>query len=368
MTLAAWRRYMADFMEEIRAAFPTQEIAHNPIWFSGHSDPDVARALRAADYIDLERGVNDGGITAGGGTFGYETFMAHVDWLHAQGIAVVFDSYTTTQEGSEYNLASYLLVNGTRDGFRTDYRSVPDNWWAGYDVDLGAAQGERRTWNGLLRRDFERGYVLVNQPGRASVTVTTTGATGPDGTRRDTVTLAGGRGAVVVTAPAPTPAPTPEPTPTPEPQPTPEPTPAPTPEPTPAPQPTPEPAPAPSDSTTTTSPTDKSGTRSGGGTRSSGGTRRTQTIVRARALRRKRAVLVRGQVRNHSGGSTRVWLFRRTNGGWKRVAKVTVKLRSNGTFSRRLRGFSRGRYRVKAAYTGSPASAASVAVSGFRLV
>src|SRR3954451_3738521 len=34
MTEADWRRYMATFMEQIRAAFPAQEIVHNVIWFA----------------------------------------------------------------------------------------------------------------------------------------------------------------------------------------------------------------------------------------------------------------------------------------------------------------------------------------------
>ncbi|MDQ4049125.1 MAG: putative glycoside hydrolase, partial [Actinomycetota bacterium] len=198
MTHANWRRYIADFVEEVRAALPGVEIAHNPIWFSGHEDPATARALLAADYIDLERGVNDGGITAGGGKYGYETLLAHVDWLHARGKAVVFDSYTDDQPGAEYNLASYFLVNGTRDGFRTNFRTKPDDWWKGYDVDLGAASGTRYAWNGLLRRDFQKGYVLVNQPGRPTKTIATAPATGPDGTPRPTINLAGGSGAVMV--------------------------------------------------------------------------------------------------------------------------------------------------------------------------
>ena len=198
MTPANWRRYVADFVEQVRAALPGVEIAHNPIWFSGHEDPAVARALLAADYIDLERGVNDGGITAGRGKYGYETLLAHVDWLHARGKAVVFDSYTDDEAGAEYNLASYFLVNGPRDGFRTNFRTKPDDWWKGYDVDLGAATGERQTWNGLLRRDFQKGYVLVNQPGRPTKTIATAAATSPDGTPRQSVSLKGGSGAVVL--------------------------------------------------------------------------------------------------------------------------------------------------------------------------
>jgi hypothetical protein len=199
MTASEWRGYMADFMQEIRAAFPTKEIVHNSLWFAGTSDPAVRRQLLAADVINLERGVVDAGITAGGGQFGLETFLSQIDWLHSQGKAVTFDSYAADRQSAEYNLASYFLVNGTKDTFRTDWRATPEDWWTGYDVSLGAPKGKRYVdANGLLRRDFERGYVLVNQPGREPVTVTTPGGAGPDGAPRTTVRVGGAQGAVIL--------------------------------------------------------------------------------------------------------------------------------------------------------------------------
>jgi hypothetical protein len=200
MTHGAWRHYVADFVEEIRRALPGVEIAHNPIWFAGHSDPDTARALLAADYIALERGVSDEGLTRGGGRFGFETLLDHVDWLHQNGKAVVWDAYTGTREGAEYNLATYFLTGDGRDGLRTDYRALPSDWWSGYEVFLGAPVGGRTRWNGLWRRDFARGYVLVNEPGAPTRTVhNPPEATDPEGVARPTVTLPAASGAVVVT-------------------------------------------------------------------------------------------------------------------------------------------------------------------------
>jgi Hypothetical glycosyl hydrolase family 15 len=71
MTAADWRRYMAEFTEEIRAALPDTEIVHNALWFAGHEDEAVQRQLRAATHIEIERGMNDPGLVAGGGQFGY---------------------------------------------------------------------------------------------------------------------------------------------------------------------------------------------------------------------------------------------------------------------------------------------------------
>ena len=67
MTLLDWRRYVAEFMEDIRAAFSDSEIAHNVHWWADINDASVARQLLAADYINLERGISDGGITGGTG-------------------------------------------------------------------------------------------------------------------------------------------------------------------------------------------------------------------------------------------------------------------------------------------------------------
>ncbi len=212
MTATDWRRYVAEFVEqisrEVRAAYPGIEIAHNPIWFAGHDDPYTKRALLAADYIDLERGVSDN-FSRGGGTYGLETFFAHVDWLHQHGKAVVYDSYADTQDAAEYNLAAYFLTAEDRDGFRTNYRHTPDNWWAAYDVQLGAPTGPRTNWNGLLRRDFQNGYVLLNQPQNPTKTLTLPpDARAPDNTPRTTTTLPPASGRVILTgAPAPPPDP-----------------------------------------------------------------------------------------------------------------------------------------------------------------
>ena len=331
MTEAAWRRYVADFVVEVRAALPGVEIAHNPIWFSGHDDPDVARALLAADVIDLERGVNDDGLTAGGGQFGYETLLAHVDWLQARGKAVVFDSYTRTQAGAEYNLASYFLVNESRDGFRTNYRTTPEDWWTGYDVNLGAATGERFKWNGLLRRNFERGYVLVNQPGRATQTVLTAGGEGPDGAARPTVSLPGASGAVVVTSPDTSVAVPPV-----------------------------VEEPVLSDSGAAPRPGQSQPLPTDSGLRARS-VRRTfaRASVRLRARRARTAVSVRGRVTNHAGGRVSVILRRQVGRRWRVVKRASVSLRRNGAFRKRFSRLERGRYRVTGSYRGAPRAAVS---------
>ncbi len=167
MTDEDWRRYMAEFVEEIRNAIPGAWISHNSHWWLDQDDPYVRREVDAADAIQLERSFSDPGLTGGGGTFGFETFLSHIDWLHGRGKSVLFSSYDMDSvSGREFELAAYFLVQRAGDAIVVDEddHAYPDDWWTGWDADLGAARGGSREWHGLLRRDFRGGFVLVNQP------------------------------------------------------------------------------------------------------------------------------------------------------------------------------------------------------------
>jgi hypothetical protein len=175
MTLADWRRYFADFMEDVRAAFPAAEIAHNVHWWAETSDVSVTRQLLAADYINLERGITDNGIRKGTGKYGFETFIAFVDWLHSQGKQVILDDDDDSgDQERDYELAFYHLINNGGDMLGADGdrgRMSPGNFWSGYTLNLGEPIDTYYRWNGLFRRDFSCGMVLVNQPEMTSISV-----------------------------------------------------------------------------------------------------------------------------------------------------------------------------------------------------
>lgn len=198
MTEPDWQRYVAEFTEHIRAAFPTAEIVHNALWFAGHDGEFVARALTAADFQNLERGVNDDGIVGGGGEYGFDTFLSHIDWLHQRGKGVIFDADARSANDREYALAVYFLVSTNRDGLGNDVGGTPKDWWPMYDVTLGAPLSGRYRWRDVLRRDFENGIVLVNAPGARPMTLSLErGYAGDDGARRRRVTLGPAEGAVL---------------------------------------------------------------------------------------------------------------------------------------------------------------------------
>jgi hypothetical protein len=165
MSLADWRGYVSRFTTQIRAAFPRAELVHNVLWFAGDSDPAIRRQLAAANLVNIEGGGDDPGVQGGGGPYGFETLMAYIDRRHRQGKAVVLGG------GREYALATYMLINWGHDALSSDFRSQPGNWWHGWRISLGAPRGPRHPWRGLVRRDFQRGLVLVNPPDAPQRTV-----------------------------------------------------------------------------------------------------------------------------------------------------------------------------------------------------
>ncbi len=170
-----WRRYVAEFTEQIRTAFPNTEIVHNSIWFAGPSgvrdnDPYIQRQLAAADLQCVEFGVSDSGLTGGNGSFSHNALLGYIDRLHNNGRGVIIGGVNTDPIGREYSLANYFLVSNGND-YLASNQLTADNWWDGFRVTLGMPAGPRTTWNGLLRRDFSGGIVLVNPPQGSVTTV-----------------------------------------------------------------------------------------------------------------------------------------------------------------------------------------------------
>jgi hypothetical protein len=301
MDETAWQRYMADFMVEVRAALPGVEIVHNAIWTVGDATNDLRRQLGAADLIELERGFNDAGIVGGASKFGWQTLASFIDRRHAAGRRVILDGYASTPAGRLYGLATYLLMNAGGDAIANDAASRPDDFWKGFDVNLGAALGKRYSAGGVWRRDFAGGVALVNEPGARTRTV----RVGPgfhdiDGGARSSVTLGPASGAVLLrdrARPAQVPA-----------------------------------APAPP----------------------------ARTWTRTVATRpRVSGVHVRGSVRGASGGAVRIVVERRRSGRWATVRCARAMVSGAGRYRRAVARLSRGRYRVRARYLGTPTASPS---------
>jgi hypothetical protein len=326
-----WRRYVAEFVEEIRAALPQAELLHNAIWFAVQpersADPYVRRQIAAADRVNLERGVNDAGLTGGTGAWSLHAFLAHVDAVHAAGRGVVLDAFDDSAAGREYNLAAYFLISGGSDGLGLA-SMTPETWWPLYDADLGAPLGARRAWSGLLRRDFERGLALVNEPGAAPRTVEL-GVPLLDSAGRTvtSVTLGGGAGAVVRqpdASAAPLPTETVLAPPRKEPKPR-----------------RPRAAGAPGRPGDGALPRRRAGGRAG-----------------------RAGLTIRGAVRRARSGHVlvRVERARRARRGAPALRRGRAPVSAAGSFRLRLRGLPPGRYRICARFLGTPSALASRAV------
>ena len=77
---------------------------------------------------------------------------------------------------------------------------APDRYWSGFDTDLGIALGPREEDDGLFRREFSGGLVLLNEPNGPTRTVMLPSAMhNADGVLVTSVTLGSRRAAVLTT-------------------------------------------------------------------------------------------------------------------------------------------------------------------------
>lgn len=161
-----WRRYVTEFLEQIRKAFPGVEIVHNANWWVAPlDDPLHRRQVQAADWLVIEHAFSEGGLTGGDGPLSFRSYLRHVDALHRMGRRVVFDGDGSTPERRELLLAGYLVANDGRDLLSSWERAEPDDMWRGFRLDLGPAKGPRYRWRGVWRRDFAGGTALLSDPG-----------------------------------------------------------------------------------------------------------------------------------------------------------------------------------------------------------
>jgi Hypothetical glycosyl hydrolase family 15 len=344
MNETAWQGYMAAFMAQVRAALPGVELVHNTIWTVGDASADLKQQLDSADYVEIERGFNDSGIVGGSSKFGFQTLMNFIDRRHAAGRHVLLDARADTAGGRLYGLATYFLVNDGGDALANDAQTLPDTFWSGYDVRLGAPLGPRYQSSGVWRRDFAAGTVLANEPGASAKTVTLApGYRDLDGVSRASVTLGAAAGAVLVRDVAADPAPTATPAPTQTTVDT-------------APAATPTPAP-PSSGTTVPVSAPSTPARTAAKPCRTKAQRRTKACrIRAAAAARHGRVKVRGKVRGAAAGKVKITVQKRHGKRWKTTRKLVAKVGRAGAYSRALTRFQGGTYRVRAAYLGTRAA------------
>jgi hypothetical protein len=194
-----WKRYVADFTTQIRTTLPGVELLHNAIWYAGgpnrDADANVKRELMSADFINIERGVADSGLTGGDGQWSLHALLDYVDRLHALGKGVIMDN---SKRLGEYGLAAYFLISNGGDGVGS-HDIAPGQVPREFGIDLGPSLGQRTYSKGLFRREFQRGVVLLVEPGGPATAPTICdGCIRLDGSPAAGLTLRGGEAAIVM--------------------------------------------------------------------------------------------------------------------------------------------------------------------------
>ncbi|HEX4187770.1 MAG TPA: putative glycoside hydrolase [Solirubrobacteraceae bacterium] len=178
MTDEVWRAYMVRFMEELRAAIPGREITHNQVWYAAGgpaASAQVAQAVRQANWINIEFGVNDRSLGGGTGEHSLSSLLSYVDAVHALGASIDMSGSGTSAGEMEYSLAGYLLVDDGSDLVTGSNSQTVRHLWRGWSVSLGDAQAPRtRTSEGLFERKFTHGLVYLNEPGASTKTIALT--------------------------------------------------------------------------------------------------------------------------------------------------------------------------------------------------
>ena len=199
MTYDAWKGYIADFTQQIRQAFPNKEILHNSIWYAGGPNRDydwnVIRQIQSANFINVERGFSDTGLWGFDGPWSEGALMNYIDHVHSLGAHVVIDEYGFN---NEYGVAGYFLINDGQDAFGNESVKPWYTAWV-YSVNLGYATSGRYMWNGMMRRDFQNGFVVFNAVGGLSwADARSPGYHRADGTDAQWLWLPAGQGAVLL--------------------------------------------------------------------------------------------------------------------------------------------------------------------------
>ncbi len=205
MTWAAWRSYVAQFVTQIRQAFPGREIVHNPVWYAGppgvlDQDPSIQAEIAAADIINLERGIgSEPNLTGGTGFWSLDSFFGYIDRVHQAGHGVVLEQYDVTDVPTqEYSMAGYFLISSGVD-YYADTSTTPANWWSGFNVNMGVPLGPRSYNNGIYQRNFSQGIVLLGEPGAITHMVALPGVFQRlDGTRVGSVTISAREGIILL--------------------------------------------------------------------------------------------------------------------------------------------------------------------------
>jgi hypothetical protein len=151
----------------------------------------------------MEESFTDGGTGPDSTTNGrWPPKLAHALWSETTGKISLDHAVTGTRQGARYALATMLLAARGKNLFSASIGYSREVWWPEYTTanSLGRPLGAYRVLrNGVYRRDFTNGLVLVNPGARTASTVRLGGSYSGSGLGKVTgVSLAPTSGLVLV--------------------------------------------------------------------------------------------------------------------------------------------------------------------------
>ncbi|HXI04203.1 MAG TPA: putative glycoside hydrolase, partial [Candidatus Saccharimonadales bacterium] len=170
MTPEIWYRAEAEMLARIRKMATEAGYADREIIFNHIRAGEPQRSLEYLAQVDGANSENWLSMKADPrGTWGWAGRMNLARQAAAGGkrINLLAQAALFSPEEALFTFSSYLLASGgdkTAFWYGKAYRAEEMRWFWFYDVDLGAASGPMHPEgnDGVFRRDFDKGAVLVN--------------------------------------------------------------------------------------------------------------------------------------------------------------------------------------------------------------
>ena len=152
-----WAEKMVQFVEKIRGVIHSQFIVHNSIWFSTAPQDLIDRQIRAANFINIERGFGDSNLNP----LTFEQLCKYIDHVHSLDRNIIQMEYI--KDNLQFKIACFLLNYKPGDLFCC-LNLFPDQWDPAVDIDYGESMSDKFYDNSVKQwcRIYSKYQVLVD--------------------------------------------------------------------------------------------------------------------------------------------------------------------------------------------------------------
>jgi hypothetical protein len=168
-TMAAWQNAVSSLISSVTSSAHANGLIVVGNIGGSTATPGLWQAWSGRLDGAEEEAWTDGGLGPAQQLGDWPAKLANVAWTEAHGKLVLVHSYSKTEAGNTYALASMLLVANGHASYSTATGGAsydqPPVWYPEYSLARrlgGPLSGYRRTANGAFMRSFAKGIVLVN--------------------------------------------------------------------------------------------------------------------------------------------------------------------------------------------------------------